>query len=63
MLQKLKDSMSKGLYGMTAREAMMTGKCIDCREPALPNCYSAAGKKEFFISGMCEKCFDKLFEE
>lgn len=34
--------------------------CIDYKEPALPNCYSKQGIKEVFISGFCEKCFDRL---
>jgi len=37
--------------------------CISCKEPALKNCYSEAGIREVHISGMCEKCFDALFED
>ena len=39
------------------------GLCISCREPALPKCYSEAGRREYSISGMCEKCFDEMFGE
>lgn len=39
------------------------GLCIQCGEPALPKCYSLDGRKEFFMSGMCEPCFDGLFDE
>jgi hypothetical protein len=38
------------------------GLCIKCGEPALAKCHSEAGRREFFISGMCEPCFDALFE-
>lgn len=59
-LQKLKDTLAKELYGQTAKDAQKTGLCINCKQPALPNCYSEAGRKEYRISGLCEKCFDKI---
>jgi hypothetical protein len=61
-LQKVKDSLALKCFGMTKIEAIKTGVCIYCKEPALAKCYSEPGKKEYFISGMCEKCFDDLFE-
>jgi hypothetical protein len=33
--------------------------CFSCKEPAFPKCYSEAGKREFYISGLCEECFDE----
>lgn len=39
------------------------GLCICCKEPAIPKCYSQLGIREYYISGMCELCFDELFEE
>jgi len=38
-------------------------KCIQCKEDALSKCYSDAGRREVYISGYCETCFDELFEE
>lgn len=35
------------------------GLCIVCGQPALPRCYSEAGRKEYGISKMCEPCFDE----
>jgi hypothetical protein len=46
-----------------AREAQGTGLCVDCGLPALPRCYSEAGRREFTISGLCEKCFDSAFDK
>jgi hypothetical protein len=46
-----------------AREARETGLCVDCGLPAIPRCYSEAGRREFRISGLCEKCFDSAFSE
>ena len=37
--------------------------CIVCHRPALEHCYSNAGRREVFISGICEECFDKMFAE
>ena len=59
-LQKFKDKLAEGLYGMTAEQAIAKGICIQCKQPALPNCYSEAGVREFRISGLCEECFDKI---
>ena len=66
---------TKQLFGMTLEDAHSKGICIRCQEPALvmsadgtskynPELfYSAAGKQEWNISGMCEKCFDNMFDE
>lgn len=37
------------------------GLCISCGQPALKNCYSEAGRREYSISGLCEKCFDAAY--
>jgi len=37
--------------------------CLNCGRPALEHCYSNAGRREVFISGICEECFDKMFKE
>ena len=58
-LQEFKDKLAKSTYGMTQAEAIEKGICIDCGKPALERCYSKAGVKEYAISGLCEKCFDK----
>jgi hypothetical protein len=50
--------LDKELYGMTKLEAIRAGVCIDCKKDA--TWYSPAGKKEYFISGLCESCFDKI---
>jgi hypothetical protein len=39
------------------------GLCIQCKLPAIPRCHSDAGKREFAISGLCEICFDGMFED
>jgi len=59
-LQGFKDNLAKELYGETVEETLAVGHCIQCKEEALPKCYSAAGVREFAISGLCEKCFDEI---
>jgi len=61
-LQKFKDEVSQNLFGMTTSEAIEKSVCIQCQEEAIPKCYSDAGRKEFKISGLCEQCFDSMFE-
>lgn len=62
-LENLKNELAKESMGLTKNEAHAKGICINCKEPALPKCYSEAGRREYGISGMCEKCFDTLFQE
>jgi len=59
-LQQFKDQLAKDAFGTTAKEARAKGLCINCKEPALPKCYSEAGRREYKISGLCEKCFDEI---
>ena len=39
------------------------GKCWVCEEDAKPKIHTEAGEREFQISGTCEECFDRMFEE
>ena len=59
-LEEVKHSLAKSLFGEDYQDIQESGLCIQCREPALPKCYSEAGRKEFKISGLCEKCFDEI---
>lgn len=59
-LQKFKDAISIAATGQTAAQGQAKGLCINCHEPALPKCYSEEGRREYAISGMCEKCFDAV---
>lgn len=59
-LQEFKNQLAQSIYGKTIKEATDAGLCIQCNQPALANCYSEAGRGEFAISGLCEKCFDEI---
>lgn len=59
-LDQLKEILAHKLYGMSPLDAWKQGICIECKEQALPKCHSTAGKREYFISGLCEECFDRI---
>ena len=56
----LADQLGKQIYGMTKDDAIEKGVCIQCKEKAKPRIYSQAGEDEYFISGLCEQCFDSI---
>lgn len=70
-LQEFKDKLAKDLFGKTSTEAQSIACCISCKQPIFqgskgdgPGCiYSPEGNREYFISGMCEHCFDSMWEE
>ena len=37
--------------------------CFQCGRIAKDHCHTPAGLREVEISGLCEECYDKLFEE
>ena len=62
-INELTNRLAKELYGKTVDEAAESGLCIQCGEFALENCYSEKGRREYKISGICEKCFDGITKE
>jgi len=62
-LQKFQKSLQDKLYGKDSQSNWDKGLCIKCKQSALANCYSEGGKREFAISGLCEKCFNELFDK
>lgn len=64
-LQQFKDDFARQLFGQTSTEAQDQGICIECKQPAVlgVNIFTPAGSREYKISGLCEVCFDKIFEE
>jgi len=62
-LTRIAEELCKDMHGITNAEAFSKGICVECKEPALPKCYSEAGRREYRISGMCEKCFDAAFAD
>jgi hypothetical protein len=59
-INELINGLAQNLFSMSRNEAWDKGICIKCKQPAEPNCYSNAGLKEYSMSALCEKCFDKI---
>lgn len=57
-LAMLAEKLTREEHGIGLREAQFAGICVSCQLPAFPRCYSAAGVREYAISGLCELCFD-----
>ena len=60
---EFKDFLSSAAFGRKVSETQPLGNCVACGEFAEPKIHTPEGLKEFEISGMCEECFDALFEE
>ena len=71
-LREIEDNLAKALYGMTKTEAISRRVCVQCKQPIERrepyeqkpgSIYSYEGAREYNISGLCEYCWDKIFEE
>jgi len=59
-LTALQENLATQLFGIPLSRAKEIGVCINCKKLAGPRCYSAAGRREYSISGLCEICFDEI---
>lgn len=65
------DLAAQEAYGMTVSEAKRAQVCICCKQSVVDSdgflsrdmFSTPEGKREYFISGMCELCWDKEFSE
>lgn len=61
-MQKVMDALSKRMCGHTQEEAMKLGVCTTCGgDVDLDNFVDEFSKREYKISGMCQKCQDEVF--
>lgn len=56
-------AIANGALKTNIAQAWKNGVCASCLQPALENCYSEDGRKEYRISGLCEKFFDEATKE
>lgn len=68
----MKDQLSTLMFGTKMSDAHKQNTCVKCKQKVLAPCgtkwnrdlvYTVAGQREYAISGLCEKCFDSIFEE
>ena len=70
-LQEFKDKLAEAAFGQTSTNVQNIGCCIYCKHKIFQGekgdgpgtVYSQEGIREYKISGICEHCFDKMFEE
>jgi len=73
-LNKLADESAMDAFGRTKGDAHRGGTCIKCNESVKADfmligaqrpgdIYSPEGLKEYRISGLCEYCWDELFDD
>ena len=62
-LSRFKQALKDQAFGKGSDEIVAEGSCRRCHQPAGPKCYSDAGRREFQISGICERCFDAVCDE
>lgn len=60
-LDEFVDQTAFKIFGRTKAHAHHMGVCIDCNKP--PTFKTEAGRREYEISGLCEPCFDAIFDE
>jgi len=59
-LEGMKEDFASKIFGMTREEAWGNGICIECKEDWRNNTYTEAEEREYFISALCGKCFNKF---
>jgi hypothetical protein len=63
-LNTFKNKTAKKIFGKTKAEALETFTCIWCHCGSTIDTFrDEESRKEYTISGMCQDCQDKIFEE
>jgi hypothetical protein len=60
--RQLIDEIAKEVFGTTRAEALADGKCVACAATNLVF-KDDLSKREFAISGFCQKCQDEFFDK
>lgn len=58
------DKFCDSLLGGDRKQSIIKEKCVICKEPCPPESFrDQVSVKEFTISGMCQACQDRTFED
>ena len=60
-MEKTLDDLAEATFGRTRSESLEKQICVMCGEEAT-KFKNALSAKEYGISGMCQKCQDKVFD-
>lgn len=60
-LSQFLDELAMNAFGRSRTEAIRQGICVDCGNP-VTNFHSTKTHKEYCISGLCESCQAKAFQ-
>jgi hypothetical protein len=61
-MENFLNGLAKDFFGCDRAEAMKSAKCVMCGGPAV-EFRDELSRKEFGISGACQKCQDSVFGE
>jgi hypothetical protein len=61
-MDTFKDDLTLNLFGRSRTLALAGGACVMCGKPA-DNFRDELSRKEFGISGVCQRCQDQVFTE
>ena len=59
-ITKMLDNLSLNIFGRKRSESLSDDTCVMCGEEAI-EFRDSLSKKEYGISGLCQKCQDKVF--
>ncbi|MCK9508569.1 MAG: hypothetical protein M0Q54_09025 [Pigmentiphaga sp.] len=61
-IEQFLDEVSRDMFGRTRTTSIQNNTCVMCGKNAA-NFRDELSKKEFTISGICQKCQDEIFTE
>lgn len=59
-LREVVEGLAEVAFGMTPKKAWRNGICIDCKKEVDIKALTEAEMKEYYISAVCPKCFEKI---
>ena len=62
-MKSIINNLSTSIYGISMEEAVKQEICVQCQQPAMSNIFTDLGMEEYYISGICERCWDRMFGE
>jgi hypothetical protein len=63
VIKALMDQQSRATFGRSVSEALDGGVCVKCGLDHVSRCTTDAGKREYWISGLCEICWDEILKD